>query len=154
MNPLPAATETIVLGISAEKAQTLLFKATLNNEIEVQDYTSRKYFIGEVGVKHFRISLKIEKPNNFIPIIKGHFESASNGSLLFLNYSLFQSTRVYLIFWSCFALVCSIVAFFVSENYGYSLIALFALGLIQWVAWGNFQIQLKKSRAKLLEVIK
>jgi hypothetical protein len=153
MNLLPATSDTIVLGISAEKAISLLHQHTQSGN-EKKDSYHEIHFIGEVGKDSFSISLKILKPNNFIPLINGRFESTSTGCLLFLNYSLFKSTGVYLIFWSTFTLIASLVALFLLNEVWYAAGAISALLLIQWIAWGNFNLQVKNSRDKLLALLK
>jgi hypothetical protein len=153
MNLLPATSDTIVLGISAEKAISLLHQHTQGGNEKKEPY-HEIHFIGEVGKDSFSISLKILKPNNFIPLINGRFESASTGCLLFLNYSLFKSTGVYLIFWSVFTLIASLVSLFLLNEIWYAAGAISALFLIQWIAWGNFNIQVKNSRDKLLDLLK
>ncbi len=154
MNFLPSATETIVLGISAEKAYMLLFRATLNKDEEPTEKTNRIFFNGEVKNDKFSISLKVDKANNFLPQINGYFEPTSSGSLLFLSYALFYSTRVYLIFWSGFALITGTITLLAINNVWYSIASFATLGLIHWVAWGNFKLQMSKSREKILEVLR
>lgn len=154
MNFLPSASDTIVLGISAEKAIMQLKKNTRSEDDERSSFDGYIYFNGEVRKSSFSISLKITKPNSFIPIILGRLEPTSTGSLLFLNYTLFKSTKAYIIFWSLFTLITSVVSFFVSDGPWYAVGALGFLISIQWIAWANFNIQVKNSRSKLLEVLK
>lgn len=153
MKFLPAASETIVLGITAEKAYEQLIRVTLRQSQVAGNLGHQILFNGEVEKDGFSVSLKIDRPNNFLPLVNGHFEPASKGCLLFLNYSLFQSTKVYLVFWSLFTLITGSVCILFINNIWYAIASFFSFALIQWVAWGNFKIQLRKSREKLLEVL-
>jgi len=153
MNFLPSNSETIVLGISIETALRQLQKYTQSSE-EKKEAFNEIHFNGEVGKETFAVSLKITKPNNFIPLIQGRFEPTSTGCILFLNYSLFKSTQVYLIFWSAFTLIASLVSLLLLNEVWYAAGAFSALLLIQWIAWGNFNIQVKNSHDKLLTILR
>jgi hypothetical protein len=63
-----------------------------------------QYFNGRIQETRFLISRKIKSPENFLPLIKGRVEPTRNGSILFLEYSLFFSTRIFLGFWTLLTL--------------------------------------------------
>ncbi len=110
-------------------------------------------FTGWFGENRFRISMKIIKPNNYVPLVIGKIENTSSGSLLFINYTLFPSTKMFFIFWNLFILLVGIIAGYQYENLAYPAIAFALISLIQWITWSNFKIQLRFTRQLLLRVL-
>lgn len=110
-------------------------------------------FTGWFGKDRFRISMKISRPNNYVPLVIGQIENTSSGSLLFINYTLFPSTKMFFIFWNLFILLAGLIAGYQYSNLAYPAIAFALISLIHWIAWSNFKIQLRFTRQLLLGVL-
>ncbi len=153
MTILPGQDETIILAQSKEEVIAKLVNAT-TPRILVQNQESPHYkFTGWVHKEKFRISLKINRPNNYVPLIIGRVDSSSSGSLLFIHYRLFPSTKMFLMFWSLFVLFAGILLSYQYKTPTHSFLAIILLGFIHWVVWSNFKIQLKITRQSLLDVL-
>ena len=148
---LPSHDETLVLPLSAEEVFTRFSRVTRNDLTAIQDKSI--LFSGWVKEDRFRISMKVNRPNNFLTLIKGRTESTSSGSLVFLDYQLFPTTRLLVTFWLLFTLLfTAIVSFqFSSGWYLFSGLAI-AVG-IYLITWSNFKIQHKIVREILLGVL-
>lgn len=153
---LPFKRETIVLPFSAEEVEQKLWLHIFpirSEAIMPMKEDSDFLFNGWIEKRKFSISRKIKNPENFLTLIKGEIEETSLGSLVFVQYSLFFSSNLFLIFWS---IVTLFLTFFFIAFYNillYALIAFF-IGVINYmIALANFNIQVKKSRALLLEIL-
>lgn len=102
----PHYSETIVLAYAVDEVMGLFHKATAPQKEPVLEEKSfdDRYFNGRIQETRFLISRKIKSPENFLPLIKGRVEPTRNGSILFLEYSLFFSTRIFLGFWTLLTL--------------------------------------------------
>jgi multidrug transporter EmrE-like cation transporter len=148
---LPSQSETLVLPLSAKAVFAKFSSATRNDLAALQDKSI--VFSGWVKQDRFRVSVKINRPNNFLALIKGRIESTSSGSLVFLEYQLFPTTRLLVTFWLLFTLLfTAIVSFqFSSSYYLFSGLAV-ALG-IYLITWSNFKIQRNIAREILLRIL-
>lgn len=154
ISPLPHATETLVVALPAPVVAQRL-NATTTHSLRMQNaIRSRKIlFTGYVFEDHFSIARKITRPNNYLPLVKGRIEATSSGCILFLTYTLFRSTKVYLIGWTLLSILTGIFAVYLYQEI---LIGSAAFGLsiaIMAVAWANFNIQLKITRQTLQKVL-
>jgi len=151
INLLPSQSETLVLPLSAADVFAKFSSATRNDLAALQDKSI--VFSGWVKQDRFRISVKVNRPNNFLALIKGKIETTSSGSLVFLEYQLFPTTRLLVTFWLLFTLLfTAIVSFqFSSSLYLFSGLAV-ALG-IYLITWSNFKIQRNIAREILLRIL-
>lgn len=131
----------------------MIHKVT-TTKVLLQNQEGAQYrFSGWVQENRFRISLKISKPNNYIPLVVGKIETTSSGCLVFVSYKLFPVTKMFLIFWSLFITLAGILASYQYQSLLYAVGSLLILVIIHWVTWSNFKIQLKLTRQTLLEVL-
>lgn len=110
-------------------------------------------FNGSVGNNGFRISLKVDKADSFLPLIKGHIEPTAKGSIIFLHYSFFPSTEFFLGFWSVLSFLLTV--FFLSVNQDWVFAALSALAGIgnYTFAFFNFKRKVKQSQKLFIEMM-
>lgn len=148
---LPSHDETLVLPLSAEEVFTKFSSVTRNDLAAVQDTSI--LFSGWVKADRFRVSVKINRPNNFLALIKGRIESTSSGSLVFLEYQLFPTTRLLVTFWLLFTLLFTAIVSFQFSSYFYLFSGL-AVGVgIYLITWSNFKIQRNIAREILLRIL-
>lgn len=153
MTLLPNHYETFVLTQPSLEAIQKIHKVT-TTKVLLQNQEGVQYrFSGWVQENRFRISLKISKPNNYIPLVVGKIETTSSGCIVFVSYKLFPVTRMFLIFWSLFIALAGILASYQYQSFLYAVSSMLILGIIHWVTWSNFKIQLKLTRQTLLEVL-
>lgn len=153
MTFLPYHYETFVLTQPSLEAIQKIHKVT-TTKVLLQNQEGVQYrFSGWVQENRFRISLKISKPNNYIPLVVGKIETTSSGCIVFVSYKLFPVTRMFLIFWSLFIALAGILASYQYQSFLYAVSSMLILGIIHWVTWSNFKIQLKLTRQTLLEVL-
>jgi hypothetical protein len=148
---LPSHDETLVLPLSAKEVFTRLSKVTRSDLAAVQDKSI--LFSGWIKQDRFRISMKVNRPNNFLTLIKGRMESTSSGCLIFIDYQLFPTTRLFVSFWLLLSCMFSIAVGFQYSSFWYSLGGLaIAIG-IYLITWSNFNLQLTLARAELLKIL-
>lgn len=148
---LPSHDETLVLPLSAEEVFAKFSSVTRNDLAAVQDKSI--LFSGWVKADRFRVSVKINRPNNFLALIKGRIESTSSGSLVFLEYQLFPTTRLLVTFWLLFTFLFTAIVSFQFSSYFYLFSGL-AVGVgIYLITWSNFKIQRNIAREILLRIL-
>lgn len=153
MTFLPNHYETFVLTQPSLEAIQKIHKVT-TTKVLLQNQEGAQYrFSGWVQENRFRVSLKISRPNNYIPLVIGKIETTSSGCLVFVTYKLFPVTRMFLVFWSLFITLAGILASYQYQSILYAGASVLILGIIHWVTWSNFKIQLKLTRQTLLEVL-
>ncbi|HCM77756.1 MAG TPA: hypothetical protein DIS90_15340 [Cytophagales bacterium] len=153
MTLLPEHYETIVL---TKPALEILGKVSsvTSSKLLLQNREAPHYlFSGWIKGDHFRIAIKINRPNNYIPLVIGRVESTSSGCIVLVKYKLFPVTKMFLIFWSFFIVMIGIFTSYQYQSIIYFLFSAILLGVVHWVTWSNFKIQLKVTRQTLLEVI-
>lgn len=151
---LPKSSRTLVTILKPQEVFQRLRDATtrqvlMQNKVSLRDVV----FVGSVQPDRFNISLKVRRPNSFLPVIRGRLEPTQSGCLIFMNAFLFTSTRTYLIFWLLFVLVAGLI---VSRQYAspYMLAAPLLLDLIiLWISWANFKMQLRITMRALDNVL-
>jgi hypothetical protein len=145
---LPAYHETIVLPLAAEVVFERLASRT-SNQLPL---TSEILFSGWVQADRFRISLRQRRPGNYAPIISGQIETTSSGCILFVDYKLMPSMRVFIVFWTMLLILGSLIAGLQFKNIAYTLTGFAFISFIYWVAWSNFKLQIKPAHKALLSL--
>ncbi len=156
MHLLPYQQETYVLPYAAEEVlnRMRLYTRPIEKGFEYsRTDESRFLFNGIVSGNGFRISRRITRPENFLPLLVGKQEATSVGCLLFVSYRLFFSTTLFLVFWSVVCLLLTLFFLIYHEAWLYASIA-FGVGCVQYViAVKNFNWQVKRSRQLLEKVL-
>lgn len=152
MHLLPFYQETIVLPYEASETIWRLQKAIrpLEKGVEYSEENEHKFlFNGWLKKGNFRISRRIEHPENFLPLMSGRIEGTSVGSILFVRYRLFSSVMIFLIFWSIISLLLSLFFLLAHQETLYAAIAV-GLGIINYIiATKNFFLQVRSSQRAL-----
>ncbi len=145
---LPGHHETIVLPRKAADFRELLASATSNKPF-IQTDEKQLLFNGWVRQEKFRISLRITRPNHYVPLVIGRIESSSSGSILMIDYKLFPTTRILMTLWTILLILGGLFVSLQSQNIAFLLAAAGIISLIQFIVWSNFRLQLKPTRQKL-----
>jgi len=110
-------------------------------------------FNGWMGDREFKISKTINTPQNFLPLITGRFESTSMGCILFVKYRLFASTFLFLTFIAIICFLMALLFFIAYQKYFLGIVSIGFAVVNHVVAILNFNIQYKKSRNALMEIL-
>lgn len=153
MTLLPNHYETFILTQSSLEVIKKIREVTTSRVLFQNLEGTQFRFIGWVKENRFRVSLKISRPNNYIPLVAGRIETTSSGCIVFVTYKLFPVTNMFLVFWSLFILLAGALAGYQYQSPLYLLGSLLLLGLVHWITWSNFKIQLKFTHKALLEVL-
>lgn len=153
MTTLPQHHETFVLNKQHEDVIRVLSEKTTNKLLLQNQEGGQFKFTGWIKNDRFRISLKIHRPNSYIPLIVGKVEPTSAGCILFITYQLFPSTRMFLTFWSLLIVLVGVFAGYQYESFIYGGGGFTVVAVIHWIAWSNFRMQLKPSREALLQAL-
>lgn len=155
MNLLPIHSETLVSALTKEEVLGHLIRVTREvNFLDARTQQDPKIrFNGMIGQEGFRISRTIKRGDSFLPLMTGEVESTPRGCIIFVKYSLFPTTVLFLIFWSVVLLAFAAYYFFGVQNinYGSICIALAALNYALGIFF--FQRQVKASREVFHELI-
>ncbi|MGB3852157.1 MAG: hypothetical protein WA958_19490 [Tunicatimonas sp.] len=155
MRGWPSAQETLVSSLSAAEVVRRL-RATTNagtRRDAASPARSTFVFNGQVDSESFRLSQKITRPNNFLPLISGTIEPTSQGCLLFVRYQLFTMTAAFLVFWWVVTLGFAYFLVHYERLYHYAALSV-GVGAINYVvALLNFNKQVVISRRLLREVV-
>jgi hypothetical protein len=108
-------------------------------------------FQGLIADDHFRISQSLRHPNNFVPMIEGHLDETSHGSIIFIKYKLFFSSVMFLVFWTFITLGAGAFLIFSNENLWYAGLAFFLGALNYLIVILNFNKQVVISHNLLLD---
>jgi len=142
--------DTLVLSHSAREVTKFLELNTAPINRKAYSNSGPSYlFNGWVRKNKFCLSRKINRPDNFLPLIQGSIDETSLGSILFINYRLFPSTLYFLLFWS--VLTCMIAVFFlvIHNMLVYGLVSL-GLGVVNYlITFAKFHRETKKTRSLL-----
>jgi hypothetical protein len=101
----------------------------------------------------FQLTIQLRRQHMFMPVVTGTVESSSKGSIIFMNFRLFPATRLLLTFW---AIVLPLAGLIVSYHYRNFFIlggAIILLIFIYLIAWLNFRLHMKTTRALLHRVL-
>ncbi len=147
MNVFPKYSEVLVSSLSPEEVVGKIRSATHKvNSQEPWEAGHKHLFNGRVGTENFRLSLKINRADNFLPLISGRIEPVSSGCILFLNYSLFPASVLFLAFWGIVTLLAAVFLILYENNFFYALVSLF-IGVGNFVfAHYYFKTKLKHSQ--------
>lgn len=147
MNPFPNHSEVLVSALSKKEVEQRLERVTL--DVNFLDYEQRLQkglkFNGKIGSGSFRLSLAIDKPDSFLPMITGNIEETPKGCILFLRYRLFPSSSFFLVFWTVVTLTLA-VFFVFSQNPVYASFSLIACFANYYFAWNFFKRKIKISQ--------
>ncbi|MCB0486974.1 MAG: hypothetical protein KDC99_00765 [Cyclobacteriaceae bacterium] len=150
---LPYFQETVISTQSSEYIISKIDAVTSSKLLLQNQNDPAHFFTGWVREGRFRISLKINRPNNYLPLVIGNIEPTSNGCIVFLSYTLFPTTKIFLIFWNLFVLIVCITASYQYKTFLYGALGVLLIVFIQWIAWSNFNLQLKRTRELLINIL-
>ena len=152
----PTESETLVLPAPADRVLRLLRNAiqppASQNRLAV---ASREGYLfnGKIDGESFCLSQKITRPNNFLPLIVGTIDPTSQGCLVFVRYRLFNTTRLFLAFWSVVSVGFAIYLAAYEHLYGYAAFSV-GIGTTNYlVATLNFRRQVGISQRLLRQVL-
>ena len=149
---LPAFHETIVLPQEATKVFQKL-STTTSNKPFIQSDEKSLFFNGWVKEEKFRISLRVHRANNYLPLVIGQIESTSSGSILLVDYVLFPTIRLLLTLWTILLMLGSVIGSYQTKNILYLLGGILIIVVIHAIVWSNFNLQLKPTREALHNVL-
>lgn len=145
--------ETLVVALTPEVVVSRLRQATSRENLPKNPlYFEKVFFNGNVGENKFCLSLKVTRPDSFLPLIYGTIERTSTGCIVFLKYKLFPSTRLHISFWLLFAVIAGVIGSFQLRNWWAVLLSSLLAVAIFFVTRANFHMQ-KDISAKALRRI-
>jgi len=155
LNLLPFHSETLVSALTKEEVLGHLIRVTREvNFLDARTQQDPKIrFNGMIGREGFRISKAIKRGDSFLPLMTGEVESTPRGCIIFVRYSLFPTTVLFLSFWSVVLLAFAAYYFVGLQNinYGSICIGLAVLNYVLGIFF--FQRQVKASRELFHELI-
>lgn len=110
-------------------------------------------FNGKVGKNGFAISQIVNRPNNFLPLIKGKIEGGQSGSLVHLEFSLFPSVKYFLVFWLLLMFLFSIISIAQGDDIFTIFFPLIILVASYALILSRFKDAYLKSRKELMRLI-
>jgi hypothetical protein len=148
----PYYRQTLVSAFSQEQILERLMEVT-KEHIEA-GYLAGKYeFNGRIGDAEFQLSRMITQPNTFLPLIKGKIESTKAGSILFVTFEMFYTTKILLFIWTVIPFMIFLINLILLDGYFYALLALF-FGLFNYVVTlANFHRQRRISMEILNRIL-
>ncbi|HWA34456.1 MAG TPA: hypothetical protein VG737_10020 [Cyclobacteriaceae bacterium] len=149
---LPSHHETIVLPHSAETIFRKMYWATSDKPF-MQPNEQNLKFNGWVKEEKFRISVRVHRANNYLPLVIGEIESTSSGCILFIDYKLFPTTRMLLVLWTILLVLGALIFSYQTKNIIYLAGGLAVIALIHFVVWSNFNLQLDITRKALHKLL-
>jgi hypothetical protein len=108
---------------------------------------------GWIEDSKFRLTIQLRRQHAFMPVVAGWIEKTSKGTIVFVQYSLFPGTRLLLLFWT---VVLPLTAAFLSDRYqNYWVLggAILFIVFIYSIAWANFKLHVKTTRAVLHRIL-
>lgn len=155
MTLIPHKNETLVLPITCLQVisrLSLLTQPASLTELETRDEDIR--FNGFIGKDSFRLSMKVNYPQNYLPMMKGRIETSSRGCIIFLKYRLFFSSLMFFSFWTIMTLLIGLFFILINQEYLYATIALASGAINYLVTVLNFNKQVKASKQAICEALK
>jgi uncharacterized membrane protein YhaH (DUF805 family) len=125
------------------------FKNRSLGDIEEEAYL----FNGKVSKSGFSISQIVNRPNNFLPLIKGKIEGGESGSLVHLEFSLFPSVKYFLFFWIILMLLFSIISIAQRDDVLTIIFPIIILVASYALIISRFHDAYQKSRRELMRLI-
>lgn len=154
MSIWPYQSESLFISLTVEEILRRIAAVTTMDSVSQLSKENNDFkFTGITGDDNFRISLLLNRPVTFIPLVKGDLQSAATGTLLFLEYKIFSATRTYLFFWTVFGFVAAIVLSLRYNNFWGSGTVLAVCALILWIARSNFMFHVNRTRKILLDIL-
>jgi len=123
MKFLPYYFETVVLPLDADEVAKVIVRNTYII-LKGERAETNKKFQGVISRRKFRISQKLNRPDNFLPTIRGKIEPTSKGCIIFTTYNLLFSTAVFVSFWTIVTLLLAILFLFQYQQSVYASISL------------------------------
>lgn len=120
---------------------------------EAASMSSEEKIIGWAGGDRFQVMIKPTRIQPFLPVAAGTIEPTSKGSILFLEFKLLPTTRMFLTFWNLLIVLSGV---FVSFQFSNILLLLSAAGIlliINAIAWANFYMHVKPLRERILHIL-
>ena len=155
MNPFPNHSEVLVSALSKNEVEGRLSAVT--KDINFLDYEERLQkgfqFNGKVEKESFRLSLVVDKPDSFLPLILGKIEATPKGCILFLQYRLFPSSAFFLGFWTVITLTLAVFFGFVSQKPIYAGLSILACIGNYYFAWIYFKRKIKISQQVFHQIL-
>lgn len=154
MTLIPHKNETLVAPITALQVISRLSLVTQPASLNISKAKPGTLFVGHISTSSFRISRKVNYPQNYLPMIKGRIEGSSRGCIIFIKYRLFFSSTLFFTFWTSMTILIGLFFTLFLKEYGYAVVA-FASGIANYiVTLLNFNKQVRLSRAALDEALK
>lgn len=150
---LPHASRTLVTILQAEEVFDRMRRATTRQLLTQNLAPEQVRFTGVVQPERFSIAMRVNRPNSFLPIVRGRIEATQSGCLIFMKAALFPATRVYMVFWLLFVVAAGLIA---ARQYDSPFVLAVAVALdlvILWIAWSNFRIQFRLTMQALDTVL-
>lgn len=110
-------------------------------------------FNGLVSFSGFSISLVIEKPENFYPIINGHIETIEGGSKVMIEYGLFQSVKLFYFFSLALFTSLGFIAFYENGAWYWLGLVIIVQLVSFYIMQSRFREGVKKSRKELRRLL-
>jgi hypothetical protein len=155
MNPFPNHSEVLVSALSQKEVEFRLTKVT--QDINFLDYDQRLQkdfkFNGQVDKDSFRLSLAIDNPDSFLPLILGRIEGTPKGCILFLQYKLFPGSKFFMGFWTIVTMVLTIFFGFISQMPIYAVFCFLACVGNYLFAWSYFKRKIIVSKGIFHEIL-
>ena len=148
MNIFPNHSEILVSSFSCEEVARKIAAVTKKvNYLDYAEYSVENYqFNGEVDKNRFRLSLVIKRADSFLPLINGKIEPTRSGCILFLKYTLFPSSILFLAFWSAVTLLAALFLALNNNQWLYASLCVLAGAGNFAFAWMYFKSKLKQSQ--------
>ncbi|MEH0156318.1 hypothetical protein V6R21_19360 [Limibacter armeniacum] len=154
MNFLPKDDITLVLPFSAAEAKSRLEEATLPPGYKPEHgFENFFQFNGIIKKDTFTFSRRIRTAQNFLPVVTGEIECSNPGSLVFVHFRMFESTKLYLYLGTLICLTLLVLFVFVKPNIVYASICLMMLVLNYLTTLLSFHRQVKITQQVIEEIL-
>ncbi len=145
---------TLIVPFSAEEVFWKLKLATKPPHERRDKNDFRNYlFNGIVYKSYFELSRTLPYANNFIPLVEGEVSETQLGSIVFLRFKMFSSTKFWLLFWTCLCALFAGVFVFWIPNVFYFTVSLLILSLNIGIALLNYNRQKKLTERIFYDVL-
>lgn len=156
MKLAPKYSEVMVSSLS--KAEVTRRIGMLTDQVNFLDTSVIKtpqvnFFNGYIHDRYFQLSLKINKADSFLPLIKGEIESTEKGCIVFLNYSFFPSTEFFLGFWSIVTFLLTLFFLTFQQEWLFALLSASVGGGNYLFAFMHFKRKVKQSQRVFYEMM-
>lgn len=149
----PYKTESLLVSLSGNEIIDRIASVTTLRQSNPSKPGVEILFSGITRADHFSVSLLLNRPVTFIPRVHGEFEDAASGSVLFLEYSMFPATRLYLAFWTLFTILAAAVLYLQYHQPWVAALVMLVAVVSLWIARANFLFHVRRTRKLLLEVL-